>query len=431
MSRLPWMVGISTVVVAGAVLYLAITPYWRVDYVAQGVVGSLAISPAGAHYGSFVDHDGILYVALLYSLNFEGAYDRDSIGEPASGRDFSFDGHELAVDQQDRLHIAYHDGPSRSIIYRRRTGTQWGRHRTGPQWDAAEVVESFMPSPDYPFGHKRARVCIAVTSDGDPWIVYNKGTELRVRRKVGTVWRPIVTIDPNYDRSRKCSIAIDRTGTAHLAYYKGRGYGVPGYEPDDQMYASSTNGISWNVQKVDGPESVGEWSSLVVDAANQPHIAYFDASAADLKYANRYEGLWSPITVEWRGNVGRGLDMAVDAADRYHMSFFWDGGPECHEVDEERPCNQLFYRTAPMTASTEPELVDEWHFGVAYDWTSVAVDCRSRVTILFRKGSGIRVAKRLTLFSGLVYWLYKEIFDFSNPSGRYSAYYSCRPVGRD
>lgn len=70
----------------------------------------------------------------------------------------------------------------------------------------------------------------------------------------------------------------------------------------------------FQVERVDTFGSVGTYSSIAVDAAGSPHIAYryYVPNQGDLKYASKAAGLWSVSTVRGTAdNDGYGISLAL------------------------------------------------------------------------------------------------------------------------
>ena len=77
------------------------------------------------------------------------------------------------------------------------------------------------------------------------------------------------------------------------------------------------------VHEVADPSSVtlGQYTSLVLDAQGNPHISYYDVSNANLKYAERINGAWVIETVDVTGNVGQHTSLALDAQGNPRISY--------------------------------------------------------------------------------------------------------------
>ncbi len=55
----------------------------------------------------------------------------------------------------------------------------------------------------------------------------------------------------------------------------------------DHLYYAWHDGSSWQIDVVDTETGVGLYTSLALDSADRPHIAYFSFTMADLRYAWR------------------------------------------------------------------------------------------------------------------------------------------------
>lgn len=118
------------------------------------------------------------------------------------------------------------------------------------------------------------------------------------------------TVDASNVVPLHTSIAVGADGTVHIAYFDDT--------TDDLRYArGDENG--WLLELVDATGDVGRHASLALDASGVPHIAYLDASQARLKYASRTGGAWS-LAVPQNG-VTSPISLAIDADDRAHIVF--------------------------------------------------------------------------------------------------------------
>ena len=136
------------------------------------------------------------------------------------------------------------------------------------------------------------------------------------------------------------SIAVDSAGTPHLAYtdsengyYMGGGQLDAYYTPEYLMYASR-NGSGWNTEVVDNNGSVG-YSALAFDSKNNPHIAYtvpdniYPTSIFTLKYASWSGTSWRIQTVD---TVNASIlyfarsSLALDSAGYPHIAYSGTNG---------------------------------------------------------------------------------------------------------
>jgi hypothetical protein len=169
----------------------------------------------------------------------------------------------------------------------------------------------------------------------------------------------IETVDNSNEVQQYCSIALDSTGTPHIAYQSDvdRGlyfarkvsaewitqrihpWSVIGYhcslafnssdqpaiahqqDYDDIIRYSFLDGSEWQMEIVDDTASVGSSVSLVFDGADRPHVAYTNFSINDLRYAYKYAGLW---TIQELGVPGYSADLVLSTAGGYpHLCSMW------------------------------------------------------------------------------------------------------------
>lgn len=94
--------------------------------------------------------------------------------------------------------------------------------------------------------------------------------------------------------------------------------------------ARPASAFTWSTELVHdaGAPDIGELSSIAIDAAGRPHIAYFDVFNQDLRYARKdASGVWRLEIVESAGNAGFGLSIALNAAGTPHISYLARSSP--------------------------------------------------------------------------------------------------------
>lgn len=105
------------------------------------------------------------------------------------------------------------------------------------------------------------------------------------------------------------SVALDSQGRPHVA---------AGYQ---ELYHIWHDGVSWQFEVVDAGPWVGRWASLALDSADRPHISYYDWNNTCLKYAHWDGATWQTQAVECDGNVGWDTNLVLDDADHPHISY--------------------------------------------------------------------------------------------------------------
>ena len=222
-----------------------------------------------------------------------------------------------ALDSAGRSCIAYYDEVRGELRYARQDGVAWQLQTvdTGQPTDVGQnVVSLALDQADRPH----------IAYDG-----YGTFSDIRYAFWDGSTWQ-IETVD-NPFREQGASLALDSSGQPHVAYYA--------YDYNSGEWGlryASRQGAAWQHETVDTVGSVGfVATSLVIDSADRPHIAYFDSVGADLKYARWNGSAWQVETVDSEDS-GAYRSLALDSADRPHISYFentnddlkyahWDG----------------------------------------------------------------------------------------------------------
>jgi hypothetical protein len=135
----------------------------------------------------------------------------------------------------------------------------------------------------------------------------------------GEYWT-VRTVDTTPGSGKFNSLAIDSTGTPHIAYANVR------TENASLRYAR-WNGTSWDVEVLEGADvlHLPVFSVLLVlDRHNTPHIAYTDVRNRLVKYATRVSGKWHLQVVDAlaQGAYPDRNGLAVDDDGRPYISYY-------------------------------------------------------------------------------------------------------------
>ncbi len=294
------------IVLLGSLMLVAAGPGdWQVGVVDAGIGGqysSLRVDAYGNGHVAYVDsNDAILKYAFWdHRLNkwFTTQLDR-SLGFCS-----------LALDSGQRPHISYLDYGSGRLKYAHWNGATWQSQTI--QIQAKQI--SFYTS-------------IALGKNDTPSITYYEyegpdgEQELHLRNVswTGDRWE-LRTVDPTPGSGKFNSIASDSGGNLHVAY------GNVKYEDASLRYASF-DGHSWNRKILEGEGRPGTsmWSTtLVMDKADQPHIAYTDVVNKIVKYATEINGRWVFEAVDSLRGVGYPdrNGIALDEAGTPYISYY-------------------------------------------------------------------------------------------------------------
>jgi len=133
------------------------------------------------------------------------------------------------------------------------------------------------------------------------------------QRAVGTV--------PTGAHASSSAIAYDSAGNLHLAFYD--------ESSKNLKYAKrSAAGVWGNTTVVDAGFMVGQFVSLAIDSSNHPGIAYYDANKADLKYAHFNGSSWAVSTVDSTFTTGYYPSLQYDASGAPIISYYYKTGAD-------------------------------------------------------------------------------------------------------
>jgi hypothetical protein len=252
----------------------------------------------------------------------------------------------LALDSSGYPHIAYYDALHQHLRFTNWDGSSWNK----------QIVDKID-------GHIYS-LSIAIDSSENPHISFEdtKSDDLKYA-KLGSGWDwEFQTIDSEGIVGRNNSMALDLSDNPHIVYID---------ETNTSLKYARWDGSSWRIKIVDnidlwegaGPSSKAPSASIAVDSSGFPHISYCSGPPqVDLKYA-KWEGAkkgWSILTIDNEGDVGRCNAIAVDRFDRPHIAYYddtngdlkyarWDGSTwKTHSVDKisEEPTVHGAYQTS-------------------------------------------------------------------------------------
>lgn len=122
----------------------------------------------------------------------------------------------------------------------------------------------------------------------------------------------VVVPDSGFADGARASIALDAAGEPHIAFYDSR---------SRTLRYARRSGLSWQTETADSNGDVGRYASLDLDANDVPHVSYYDAANQNLKFVRKNGATWQPQTVDNAGNVGLHTSLRVDGI-AVHVSYY-------------------------------------------------------------------------------------------------------------
>lgn len=267
----------------------------------------------------------------------------------------------LVLDGNDRPHIAYVSAGD--LIHAVWDGSGWIRSIV----DATDTVRD---------------LSLALDKAGRPRISYRRGPQNGVAGLYfsawnGTAWEQSV-VDRNGETGYANRLAIDRSGTPHIAYISGSSREV--------RYAI-WSGSAWTLENISPDDEVMPsfltTVSLAIDGEERPHIVYNETTSGSLfKHARKSSGGWVVEQIKYLGEYGKSCALAFDRTGKPHAAAYYS-----NSADE----GKLFY----FTSSPEWNLSTVDSDGSVGALPSIAVDSLRQPRIAYiEKASNLKYAER-------------------------------------
>ena len=211
----------------------------------------------------------------------------------------------LALDGSGNPHISYFDNTSLNLKYAYKSGSSW----TIVTVDSLGSVGEF--------------TSLALDGSGNPRISYHGNSTLKYASCNAGCDTPgnwtIVTVDSSVsDVGEYTSLALDGSGNPRISYHEATNGNL--------KYASCDAGCdtpgNWSTATVDSAGITGWDTSLALDSALNPHIAYYNFSQGNLKYTYHNGTSWVIETVDSPGDVGAFCSLALDGNNDPHISYY-------------------------------------------------------------------------------------------------------------
>ena len=203
-------------------------------------------------------------------------------------------GARLAIDVAGNLYASYEMTSPKNVFFNKRTGSTWG---TAVQVNSGGNISA------------NTQTCIAVSSTSAGNIVFvgwTDGGAFKYSKSVnGAAFATAVNVDAPASTTVGDYCSMVSTGnTVHASYYDTTN--------GDLKYAY-INGASITVTTVDTTGTVGQYTSIALDASTRPHISYYDATNFDLKHASKTGNSWTTEAVDSGGDVGQYTSIVMSS----------------------------------------------------------------------------------------------------------------------
>lgn len=262
----------------------------------------------------------------------------------------------LALDAEDDIHVSYYHATDRQLHYYFQDATG----ATDVQMDALHRgVGKFS--------------ALALDAAGNAHISYYDEAQGALKYTYTTfpdLLTPWETVATGVGDTQT-ALALDGHGRPLIAYHDALAGAL--------KVAFRRPGGGWTIETADpgGPGViVGQDPALALDADGYPHIAYYDATHADLKYVAKDANGWgAPQVVDQSGYVGVAPSLALDYLGRPFVSY-WDWGEDDLKLAEYDP--EFGWQVGLLAAT-----------GSVGRYSSLALDRNGRPHLSFyRGGSG-------------------------------------------
>jgi hypothetical protein len=333
---------------AAQAVVLTTPPGWiyrTIDSQAKVWVGpSLAVDHAGTPHAAHLSFLNQSY-RLVYSV-YDGSQWQEQWAFPGEANSIN-----LALDSEDNPHLTFmlYEGNYRILYYAFRDGQEWITEALTTDFSAGQYNSLVLDEAGLP------HVAYLNQSTGNIMVAFNDGSG----------WQHAAVVESEGGRYfSHISLALDANDHPHIAFCAGEqmdacdilyyavfdgqllnlsevdqlpggvsvslaldSEGLPrisAYQPGAGLTYHFFDGSTWQAQTV-AAGAEGVFADLALDAHNFPHIAYFDQTNADLKYA-RFDGAaWQYITLNSYGTTGLYPALGLDPAGQPHIAYIDQG----------------------------------------------------------------------------------------------------------
>jgi serine/threonine protein kinase len=258
-------------------------------------------NPAVAHYTYYNNQDTVKQ--LFYSVKSPGGnWETRSV---LSSKIQILGDVGMVLDASDQAYFVFQSRTDRKLWFARPSGSTW----TYELIDKADVFNDSQPDG--------CALSLQMNPSGQMALAYyDKGIGLKYREASSGKALPQAAIelaDATPGAGGFPSLAFDSSGNPHIIYYD--------LNQGTLNHAVRVSG-QWKTEIIDRG-GVGRCTSLAIDQKDRLHVSYMDGSQSKLKYINGSFGSWSePKILDDTADTGVFSSIALDNAGLPHIAYY-------------------------------------------------------------------------------------------------------------
>ncbi|MDP6214854.1 MAG: hypothetical protein QGI41_07945, partial [Acidimicrobiales bacterium] len=324
--------------------------YWN-SFSLTGYSSQIKLNSTDAPHIVFFDD---YYDDVYISIRMDGTWSSTSVdGNGGLYTTGGEKGTSLAIDSEDGLHVAFYDRGGRDLEYAYRAlgDSSWTKttvHNQGNNYvgTSLSIALDSNDRPHIAYRDESGDDLEYAWHDGSSWFVKSLDTSSNVGRfpsididqkdqvhiayeyYTGYDLRSIVVGNGAATSGKVAQVgthhhglgyAVDDSGAIHLSFYNGS-------DSAGALQYAVRSGTTWTVTTVDEDSAkVGVDSALALDSSGNPHVSYLDSTNGYLRYAYHDGTSWTLSTVDSSGTAGGYTSIAIDADDRARIAYHDSG----------------------------------------------------------------------------------------------------------